>query len=48
MAFQVMTQNDPDLPSYVDALTGPDWEGFFEAMHNEIKQLENKNTWTLI
>ena len=32
LASKTMTQNDPDLPSYVDALTGPDQEGFFEAM----------------
>ena len=37
-----MTQNDPDLPSSMDALTGPDQEGFFKAMQNEIDQLENK------
>ena len=28
-AYQAMTRNDPDPPSYVDAL---DQEGFFEAM----------------
>ena len=48
LVFQAMTQNNPDLTSYVDTLTGPDQEGFFEAVQNEIKQLENKSTWTLI
>ena len=32
LAFQATTQNDPDLPSCMDALTGPEQEGFFEAM----------------
>ena len=48
LAFQAMTQNDPNLPIYMDALTGPDWEGFFKAMQNKIKELKSKNMWTLI
>ena len=48
LAFEAITQNNPDIPSYMDALTGPHQEGFFKAMQNKIKQLEIKNTWTLI
>ena len=28
LTFQASTLNDPDLPSYMDALTNPDHEGF--------------------
>ena len=42
LSFEAMTQNDPDLPSYMDALTGPDQQGFFKAMQNKIKQLKSK------
>ena len=31
-AYKAMTKNDPDLPSYMFALTGPDQEHCFEAM----------------
>ena len=30
--FQATIQKDPDLPSYVDELAGPDWEGLVEVM----------------
>ena len=43
LPFQAMTQNDPDLPHYLDALTGPDHEGFFEAMQ---MKLNNKRAKT--
>ena len=42
LAFQAMTKNYPELTSYVDELSGQEWEGFFEAMWNKIEQLESK------
>ena len=48
LVYQASTRKDPDLPGYVEALTGPDHEGFYEEMRQEIKELESKNTWTPI
>ena len=48
LVYQASTRKDPDLPGYVEALTGPDREGFYEGMGQEIKELESKNTWTPI
>ena len=48
LVYQASTCKDPDLPGYVEALMGPDHEGFYEGMRQEIKELESKNTWTPI
>ena len=48
LVYQASTCKDPDLPGYVAALMGPDREGFYEEMQQEIKELESKNTWTPI
>ena len=32
LVYQASTHKDPDLPRYVEALTGPDREGFYEGM----------------
>ena len=48
LVYQASTCKDPDLPGYVEALMGPDREGFYEGMQQEIKELESKNTWTPI
>ena len=48
LVYQASIRKDPDLPGYVEALTGPDREGFYEGMQQEIKELESKNTWTPI
>ena len=40
--------NDPDLPQLHEALAGPYREEFREAMRNEIKELEEHNTWTVV
>ena len=32
LVYQTSTRKDPDLPGYVEALTGPDREGFYEGM----------------
>ena len=45
MAFQAAIQKDPDLPSYVDTLTEPDQEGFYNMMWKEVEELEGKNMW---
>ena len=46
--FQAMTKNkDPDLPTYHEALTGYDHEGFYKAMGKEICELDSKNMWTI-
>ena len=39
---------DPDLPDLQTALTGPNREGFLEAMRNEISQLENLDAWDVV
>ena len=38
ISYQATTnkQNDPDLPTYFEALTGPGCEAFYEAMGQEI------------
>ena len=48
LIYQASTRRDPDLPGYVEALTGPDHEGFYEGRRQEIKELESNNTWTPI
>ena len=32
LVYQASTRRDPDLPGYVEALAGPDREGFYEGM----------------
>ena len=39
---------DPDLPPLHEALAGPNREDFLEAMRNEIKELEEHGTWTVV
>ena len=48
LVYQASTRRDPDISRYVEALTGPDHEGFYEGMRQEIKELESKNIWTPI
>ena len=40
--------NDPDAPGIVEALSGPHRDEFLEAMRNEISELENHGTWTVM
>ena len=48
IAFQASNKkNNPDLPSYYEAMTGDDREGYIAAMGNEVKELEDKGTWVL-
>ena len=48
LVYQASICKDPDLPGHVEALTGPDCEGFYEGMRQEIKEPESRNTWTPI
>ena len=48
IVFQASSKkNNPDLPSYYEAMTGDDREGYIAAMGNEVKELEDKGTWVL-
>ena len=38
--------NDPDMPSYSDAVTGKHANEYIDAMKKEIKQLIKQKTWT--
>ena len=40
--------NDADLPSLLEALSGPYKNEWREAMSDEIKALMDRNTWTVI
>jgi hypothetical protein len=40
--------NDPDMPSYNEAVTGPHAEEYIKAMKKEIKQLVKQKTWTAL
>ena len=49
ISYQATTKKKvPDLPTYFEALTGPNHEAFHEAMGQEIQELDAKNTWTLV
>ena len=39
---------DPDSPTYEQAITVPFREEFLEAMRNEIKELEDHQTWEVV
>ena len=32
LVYQALIKKDPDLPGYMEAMTGDDQEGFYEAM----------------
>ena len=38
--------NDPDMPTYTNALSGPHAEEYMAAMKKEVKQLIKQKTWT--
>ena len=40
--------NDPDMPTYTNALSGPHSEEYMAAMKKEVKQLIKQKTWTAI
>ena len=49
IVYQASTKKKtPDLPSYFEAMTGDDREGFVAAMGNEVTELEQKDTWELV
>ena len=39
-------KNDPDVPNYQEAMTGPHREEFIKAMKKEIEELEARKCWT--
>ena len=47
-AFKSSAGHDPDLPTFREAMIGPDRESYQEAMTNEIRELEDHGTWNLI
>ena len=47
-AFKSSAGHDPDLPTFREAMIGPDRESYQEAMTNEIRELEDHKTWDLI
>lgn len=48
LALKSKKQDDPDLPSYRDAMAGEHREQFQEAMTAEIEQLEEHKTWNVM
>ena len=40
--------NDADTPTLKEALESPDREGFIQAMHSEIQQLEDFKVWNVV
>lgn len=47
-SFKASPGKDPDLPTYSEAMSGPDRESYEEAMDLEIRELEEHGTWSLI
>jgi hypothetical protein len=47
LAFAAKANND-DLPNFYQAMNGPDAEGYYEAMIQEIEQLEMKDPWDIV
>ena len=48
MALKAVPGKDPDLPTYAEAMAGPNRESYEEAMVKEIEELEKHKTWTTI
>ena len=47
-AFTARKGNDPDTPTFNEAMSGPHREQFIKAMYKEIKTLEKLKTWNVI
>jgi hypothetical protein len=47
MAFSAKA-NDEDTPNYRQAMSGPDSEGYIDAMELEMNQLRDKETWVVV
>ena len=47
-AFVAKSKSDPDTPTYLEALTGDHAEGYYQAMEEEIKNLERRMTWKVV
>jgi Reverse transcriptase (RNA-dependent DNA polymerase) len=46
--YKAAAGKDPDLPTYREAMAGPDAEFYEEAMKSEIAELEDHGTWILL
>jgi Reverse transcriptase (RNA-dependent DNA polymerase) len=47
-SYKAAAGKDPDLPTYREAMAGPDAEFYEEAMKLEISDLEDHGTWELV
>ena len=47
-ALKATPGSDPDLPTFNQAMTGPDRDLYEQAMSDEIKELEEHGTWKLV
>jgi hypothetical protein len=47
-ALKATPGKDPDLPTFREAMAGPDKDLFEEAMANEIQELEDHKTWNVV
>jgi hypothetical protein len=47
-SYKSAAGKDPDLPTYREAMSGPDSEFYEEAMQIEIAELEDHGTWILV
>jgi hypothetical protein len=46
--YKATSGKDPDLPTYREAMSGPDAEFYEDAMKSEIAELEEHGTWILV
>ncbi|MGH3053412.1 MAG: reverse transcriptase domain-containing protein [Gaiellaceae bacterium] len=47
-AMKAKKTQDPDTPTFDQAMNGPHREEFIEAMRNEVSELEEHGTWTTV
>jgi hypothetical protein len=47
LAFATKANND-DSPNLYQAMNGPDAEGYYDAMVQELKQLATKDPWEIV
>ena len=48
VALSAKAKDDPDSPSFHNAITGEYADEYWEAMDKEIEGLSKRNTWTCI
>ena len=48
-SYALKTQNhDPDIPTYIEALSGKNSEEYFKEMDDEIQSLMRRDTWEMV